>query len=55
MTYLLSPFFQSDWRFLGWGRDWALPLLPHIPWVKRQMLLTVCGLKGGFLKGRIEV
>ncbi len=55
VTYLLSPFFQSDWGFLGWGRDWALPLLPRLPFVKRQMLLTVCGLKGGFLKGRIEV
>jgi 2-polyprenyl-6-methoxyphenol hydroxylase-like FAD-dependent oxidoreductase len=55
VTYLLSPFFQSDWSFLGWGRDWALPLLPYIPWVKRQMLLTVCGVKGGFLKGRMEV
>jgi 2-polyprenyl-6-methoxyphenol hydroxylase-like FAD-dependent oxidoreductase len=55
VTYLLSPFFQSDWGFLGWGRDWALPILPRIPWVKRQMLLTVCGLKGGFLKGRIEL
>jgi 2-polyprenyl-6-methoxyphenol hydroxylase-like FAD-dependent oxidoreductase len=55
VTYLLSPFFQSDWRLLGWGRDIALPLLPWIPWVKRQMLMTVCGLKGGFLKGPIEV
>jgi 2-polyprenyl-6-methoxyphenol hydroxylase-like FAD-dependent oxidoreductase len=55
VTYLLSPFFQSDWGVLGWGRDWALPLLPYIPWVKRQMLLTVCGVKGGFLKGRMKV
>jgi len=55
ITYLLSPFFQSDWAFLAWGRDLALPLLPWVPWVKRQMLLTVTGLKGGFLKGRIEL
>jgi 2-polyprenyl-6-methoxyphenol hydroxylase-like FAD-dependent oxidoreductase len=55
ITYLLSPFFQSDWGILGWGRDWALPLLPHIPFVKRQMLMTVCGLKGGFLRGKINV
>jgi 2-polyprenyl-6-methoxyphenol hydroxylase-like FAD-dependent oxidoreductase len=55
VTYLLSPFFQSDWGILGWGRDWALPLLPHIPFVKRQMLMTVCGLKGGFLRGKIKV
>lgn len=55
VTWLLSPFFQSDWRILGWGRDAALPLMPLVPAVKRQMLLTVCGLKGGFLKGRIAV
>jgi 2-polyprenyl-6-methoxyphenol hydroxylase-like FAD-dependent oxidoreductase len=55
VTYFLSPFFQSDWRILGWGRDRVLPWLPHIPVVRRQMLMTVCGLKGGFLRGRIEV
>lgn len=55
VTYLLSPFFQSDWGILGWGRDWALPLMPKIPWVKEQMLLTMCGLKSGFLTGRMQV
>lgn len=55
VMYLLSPFFQSDWRLLGWGRDVFLPLLPKVPWVRRQMLLTVAGVKGGFLTGRVEV
>jgi len=55
VTYLLSPFFQSDWRVLGWGRDLALPLLPLLPWVKRQMLLTVTGQKGGFFRGRMVI
>jgi 2-polyprenyl-6-methoxyphenol hydroxylase-like FAD-dependent oxidoreductase len=55
VTWFLSPFFQSDWRILGWGRDRALPWLPHIPIIRRQMLMTVAGLKGGFLKGRITV
>lgn len=55
ITYLLSPFFQSDWSLLGWGRDWVLPLLPHLPWVKRQMLLTMCGLKGGLLRGPLSL
>jgi len=55
VTWFLSPFFQSDWRILAWGRDRTLPLLPLIPLVKRQMLLTVTGLKGGFLKGRMTV
>ena len=55
VTWFLSPFFQSDWRVLAWGRDLVLPVLPHIPVVRRQMLLTVTGLKGGFLKGRMTV
>ena len=55
VTWFLSPFFQSDWRVLGWGRDWTLPLLPRLPVVRRQMLMTVAGLKGGFLKGRMTV
>jgi 2-polyprenyl-6-methoxyphenol hydroxylase-like FAD-dependent oxidoreductase len=55
VTFLLSPFFQSDWPFLGWGRDQVLPWLPKIPFVKRQMLMTVAGLKGGWLRGRREI
>jgi 2-polyprenyl-6-methoxyphenol hydroxylase-like FAD-dependent oxidoreductase len=55
VTWFLSPFFQSDWRILAWGRDLVLPVLPHVPVVRRQMLLTVAGLKGGFLKGRMTV
>lgn len=55
VMWFLSPFFQSDWRVLGCGRDRALPWLPYIPVVRRQMLMTVAGLKGGFLKGRITV
>lgn len=55
VTFLLSPFFQSDWPILGWGRDRFLPLLPKIPSVRRQMLMTVAGLKGGFLKGERDI
>ena len=55
LTYALSPFFQSDYPILAWGRDMALPLLPKIPWVRRQMALTVAGLKSDFLGGRIEI
>ncbi|MBY0230854.1 MAG: FAD-dependent monooxygenase, partial [Gemmataceae bacterium] len=52
VTWLLSPFFQSDEPILGWGRDLFLPWLPRIGWLKKQMLLTVAGLKGGWLLGR---
>lgn len=55
VTFFLSPFFQSDCTFLGWGRDQVLPWLPKIPFVKRQMLMTVAGLKGGWLRGRREI
>jgi 2-polyprenyl-6-methoxyphenol hydroxylase-like FAD-dependent oxidoreductase len=55
ITYLLSPFFQSDWSVLGWGRDWVLPILPHLPWVRQQMGWTVCGLKGGYLRGEMRI
>jgi len=54
VTFLLSPFFQSDWPILGLGRDWTLPVLPLIPMVKRQMLMTVSGLKSGFFRGHRE-
>ncbi len=55
VTFLLAPFFQSDWPILGWGRDRFLPLLARIPFVRRQMLMTVAGLKGGFLKGERRI
>ena len=55
VTWFLSPFFQSDWRVLAWGRDLALPVMPRLPVIRRQMLLTMIGLKGGFLKGRIAI
>lgn len=44
----LSPFFQSDSALLGWGRDLALPLMGEVPWLRRQMELSVAGLKRGF-------
>ncbi|EDY17337.1 monooxygenase FAD-binding [Chthoniobacter flavus Ellin428] len=48
LSQMLSPFFQSDSRLLGWGRDLALPLLCAEPWMRRQMELSVAGLKRGF-------
>jgi 2-polyprenyl-6-methoxyphenol hydroxylase-like FAD-dependent oxidoreductase len=55
VTFFLSPFFQSDFALLAWGRDIALPLLPRVPFVKRHMLHTVSGLKHDFLAGRMPV
>lgn len=49
LSHALSPFFQSDSTLLGRGRDIALPLLCAWPWMRRQMCLTVAGMKTGFL------
>jgi 2-polyprenyl-6-methoxyphenol hydroxylase-like FAD-dependent oxidoreductase len=51
VTFLLTPFFQSSGFIKGWGRDWALPWMTRVPWMRRQMLLTMAGVKGGFLAG----
>jgi 2-polyprenyl-6-methoxyphenol hydroxylase-like FAD-dependent oxidoreductase len=53
VTFLLSPFFQSPGVVKGWGRDLFLPLMPRLPWLRRQMLLTMAGIKGGFFAGPI--
>jgi 2-polyprenyl-6-methoxyphenol hydroxylase-like FAD-dependent oxidoreductase len=55
ITFLLSPFFQGDslWK-AGW-RNLALPIMPRLPWVRGQMLLTMTGLKNGWLGGRLSV
>ena len=48
LSHWLRPFFQSESTLLGWGRDIALPLLCAVPWMRRQMELTVAGAKRGF-------
>lgn len=55
ITLMMAPFFQSDGWLLGLGRDLALPLLPRIPPVRRQMLLSMSGVKDGFLGGPIRL
>jgi 2-polyprenyl-6-methoxyphenol hydroxylase-like FAD-dependent oxidoreductase len=51
LTYLLTPFFQSNLPLLGLGRDIVLPLMPRVPLLRRQMLLTMAGVKPGLLGG----
>ena len=51
VTFLLTPFFQSSGWVKGWGRDFALPLMTRIPWVRRQMAMTMAGIKSSFLGG----
>lgn len=45
----LSPFFQSRVPLLGHVRNIGLPLLTAVPWLRRQMELTLAGAKAGFL------
>jgi len=53
VTALLTPFFQSSGFIKGLGRDAVLPLMPRVGWIRWQMLLTMSGLKGGFLAGKM--
>ena len=52
LTRLLTPFFQSDIRLLGPvlapGRNITLPWFPKLPWVRRKMLRTLCGVSTGW-------
>jgi 2-polyprenyl-6-methoxyphenol hydroxylase-like FAD-dependent oxidoreductase len=54
VTFLLSPFFQSRGRVLGILRDIGLPILPKLPIVREQMLLTMTGLKRSSFGGKFE-
>jgi len=49
LTGVLTPFFQTSSRLQQLGRDCSLPLMPHLPYVGRQMALTMAGLKTGWL------
>ena len=50
LTALLSPYFQSNSRIKGSLRNLVLPWLPNLPFVGREMLRTLSGQKGGWLK-----
>ena len=49
LTGLLTPFLQTSSRILQFGRDLTLPVMPHLPYLGRQMVLTMAGLKSGWL------
>jgi len=55
ITYLLTPFFQSSGSIKGWARALALPILPGIPFIGSQMVLTMCGCKRSYLGGWIKL
>jgi 2-polyprenyl-6-methoxyphenol hydroxylase-like FAD-dependent oxidoreductase len=55
VTFILSPFFQGNGRLKAIWRDFALPIMPRLPWVRGQMLMTMCGLKSGWFGGRLTI
>ena len=50
LTRFLSPFFQSNGRMLGRIRNLFLPWFPYIPFVRTQMMRTLCGIKNGWFR-----
>jgi 2-polyprenyl-6-methoxyphenol hydroxylase-like FAD-dependent oxidoreductase len=49
---LMTPLFQSSHSYLAVPRDLLLGPLCKLPWVQREMVATMCGLKDGVF-GRI--
>lgn len=52
LTGSLTPFFQTSNRFLQFGRNLALPVMPHLPYVGKQMVYTMAGQKTGWVSQR---
>lgn len=44
---LMTPIFQSDSHILPWGRDLIFNRLRIIPWLRKEMVRTLSGLKTG--------
>lgn len=55
MTRWLTPFFQSDSRFLGWLRDWTFPIANKLPPLRDHMIKTMAGVGTGFVGKRFEL
>ena len=49
MSRALTPVFQSHSRSVALARDLSFPLMYSVPWLRKQMALTVSGLKTGLL------
>lgn len=47
MSRLLTPFYQSHSKGLGLFRDISFNLMYQFPWLRKQMALTVSGVKTG--------
>ena len=45
----LTPFFQSRGRALGGLRDALFPVVTRLPWLRRQMVQVMAGVRRGFV------
>lgn len=54
-TRALTPFFQSDHDWLGWLRDLAMPIAGKLPWIRRQMCLSMAGHMRGVLRAPLPL
>lgn len=48
----LTPFFQSDSHFAAFARDLSFPLLNKVPYLYKQAIRTVAGVKSGLVFGK---
>ncbi|WP_170182147.1 FAD-dependent oxidoreductase [Phreatobacter stygius] len=46
---LMTPFFQSDSRLFAWARDRTFNRMKYLPYLRREMVRTLAGLKTGLL------
>lgn len=46
---LCTPYFQSHGRVAGWLRDLLFPIATALPYVRRRMVHTMCGIEQGIL------
>ncbi|MDI3281768.1 NAD(P)/FAD-dependent oxidoreductase [Polyangium sp. 15x6] len=47
VTRWLTPFFQSDLAPLGWLRDFGFPIATAVPFLRRLMVRSMCGIAQG--------
>lgn len=48
LSFSFSPFFQSGGWLKGELRDTFLPIIASVPWLRRQMVLSISGLKKNY-------
>ena len=53
LSRLLTPFYQSDLWWTGGVRDLSFPWMYRVPYLRKEMALTVSGLKSGMFSQMI--